>query len=163
MAKRRWALGQRAVEHLRLALGALSLSVGRRADIDRLDGEGRLPDISSADLREQLDWLFFPGFARMLSTERLRRYGCYLEALRLRLERAARDPRRDAERTRLVRVLWDRYTEQVERPGLTPEQHRVLADIRWAIEEYRVSLHAQELRTPEPVSAQRIERLFDKL
>ena len=159
LAERRGELGRTAREHLQLTLGALSLAAERRSDIDR----GRLLPATDADMREQLDWLFFPGFARMLSTARLRRYGCYLEALRLRLERARQNPGRDLERTALVRGFWERYTETVVKPGLTPEQHRVLADIRWAVEELRVSVHAQELRTPEPVSAQRIERLFSSL
>ena len=156
LAERRGELGRVAREHCQLAKGALLAAAERRAELER---GGFLPE-TAEDMAEQLDWLFFPGFARMLPTERLRRYGCYLEALRLRMERARQNPARDLERTRMVRRFWERYAETVARPGLSPEQHRILSGIRWAIEELRVSVHAQELRTPEPVSPQRLERMF---
>lgn len=154
--QRRGSYARAVREHLQLVYGAIALAGARLAEMEGL----RLLPETESDLREQLQWLFFPGFAQIVPTARLRRYGCYLEAMRLRLERARQNPRRDVERTALIRTYWERYTEWVARPSLSPEQHRALDDIRWAIEEFRVSTHAQELRTPEPISPQRLERLF---
>lgn len=156
LAERRGSLGLAAREQLQLASGAIALAAERRAALETAS----LPSETFDDLSEQLDWLVFPGFAKMVSRERLRHYGRYLEAVRLRMERAHQNPARDAERMAVVRGFWVRYTAAVAKQGLTPEEHRALADIRWAIEELRVSLFAQELRTPAPVSAQRIERMF---
>ena len=153
---RRGALGAVAREQFALADGALALAAERRATLD----EWPYPEGTDSDIREQLDWLLFPGFARLLPPERLRHYGRYLEALRLRLERARQDPARDLARMALVRAPWERYLAESARPGATPARTAALAAVRWAIEEYRVSVFAQELRTPEPVSPQRIDRLF---
>ena len=156
LRERRSALAATAREQFALADGALALADERRAALD----EWPYPEGTDSDIREQLDWLLFPGFARLLPPERLRHYGRYLEALRLRLERARQDPARDLARMALVRAPWERYLAESERPGATPARTAALAAVRWAIEEYRVSVFAQELRTPEPVSPQRIDRLF---
>ena len=156
LRERRGALAATAREQYTLADGALALADERRAALD----EWPYPEGTDSDIREQLDWLLFPGFARLLPPERLRHYGRYLEALRLRLERARQDPARDLERLALVRAPWERYLAESARPGATPARTAALAAVRWAIEEYRVSVFAQELRTPEPVSPQRIDRLF---
>ena len=156
LRERRGALAATAREQYTLADGALALAAERRAVLD----EWPYPEGTDSDIREQLDWLLFPGFARLLPPERLRHYGRYLEALRLRLERARQNPARDLERLALVRAQWERYLAESARPGATPGRTAALAAVRWAIEEYRVSLFAQELRTPEPVSPQRLDRLF---
>jgi ATP-dependent helicase HrpA len=156
LAERQGAFGMAVREQVQLASDAQALAEERRAALE----EASLPSETEGDLAEQIDWLVFPGFARVVPRERLRHYGRYFEAMRLRMERARQNPARDAERMAVVRGFWERYTEAVAKPGLAPEEHRALADIRWAIEELRVSLFAQELRTPAPVSAQRIERMF---
>ncbi len=156
LAERQGAVGLAAREQARLASDAQALAEERRAAL----AEAPLPPETLDDLAEQLDWLVFPGFARVVPRARLCHYGRYFEAMRLRMERARQNPARDAERMAVVRGFWERYTEAVAKPGLAPEEHRALGDIRWAIEELRVSLFAQELRTPAPVSAQRIERMF---
>ena len=156
LRERRGALGAAAHEQYRLADGALALAGERLADLDQWP----YPDATESDVREQLDWLFFPGFVRLVPLERLRHYGRYLEAVRLRLDRARQNPARDLERMALVRAPWERYTQAVARPAPTPARTAALAAVRWAVEEFRVSVFAQELRTPQPVSAQRIDRLF---
>lgn len=151
---RRGPLGQTARTQCQLAQSALALAAEREREL----ASGPLPAPIADDIREQLAWLVFPGFARHVAPERLAHYGRYLEALRLRILRARENPSRDLARTKVIRPFWERYRDAVA--GDSPHDASALADYRWAVEEFRVSQHAQELRTPEPVSPQRLERLW---
>jgi ATP-dependent helicase HrpA len=109
------------------------------------------------DLREQLDGLLIPGFLRDLPTARLAHYPRYLKAMRLRAERLRQDPAKDQQRLLQVLPFWREYLK-----------HRAagsdgLDELRWLIEEWRVSLFAQELKTAEPVSAKRLNRALETL
>ena len=109
------------------------------------------------DLREQLDALLTSGFLRELPTARLAHYPRYLKAMRLRGERLRQDPAKDQQRMLQVMPYWRAYL-----------QHRAagtaaLDELRWLIEEWRVSLFAQELRTAEPVSAKRLAKVLAAL
>jgi ATP-dependent helicase HrpA len=75
----------------------------------------------------------------------------YLKALAIRSERASLQPARDQERVRLI-APW------VEAAPRVPEEHR--ETYRWMLEEYRVSVFAQELGTRVPVSPKRLEKLL---
>jgi ATP-dependent helicase HrpA len=109
------------------------------------------------DLREQLDALLAPGFARELPNARLAHYPRYLKAMRLRAERLRQDPAKDQQRMLQVLPYWREYLRH--RAGDRAE----LDELRWLIEEWRVSLFAQELKTAEPVSAKRLARALDAL
>ncbi|WP_233523504.1 DUF3418 domain-containing protein, partial [Dyella solisilvae] len=109
------------------------------------------------DLREQFDALLTPGFLRELPTSRLAHYPRYLKAMRLRAERLRQDPVKDQQRMLQVLPFWRDYLK-----------HRAagtegLDELRWLIEEWRVSLFAQELKTAEPVSAKRLTRALENL
>jgi ATP-dependent helicase HrpA len=111
------------------------------------------------DLREQLDALLTPSFLRELPMMRLAHYPRYLKAMRLRGERLRQDPTKDQQRMLQVMPYWRAYL-----------QHRAagtdaadLAELRWLIEEWRVSLFAQELKTAEPVSAKRLAKALAAL
>jgi ATP-dependent helicase HrpA len=111
------------------------------------------------DLREQFDALLTPGFLRELPAARLAHYPRYLKAIRLRGERLRQDPAKDQQRMLQVMPYWRAYL-----------QHRAagadatgLAELRWLIEEWRVSLFAQELKTAEPVSAKRLAKALAAL
>jgi len=111
------------------------------------------------DLREQFDALLTPGFLRELPVSRLAHYPRYLRAMRLRGERLRQDPAKDQQRMLQVLPYWRAYL-----------QHRAagidaagLAELRWLIEEWRVSLFAQELKTAEPVSAKRLAKALAAL
>jgi ATP-dependent helicase HrpA len=107
------------------------------------------------DLREQLDVLLAPGFLRELPTARLAHFPRYLKAMRLRAERLRQDASKDQQRMLQVLPYWREYLA-----------HRAAGDagldeLRWLIEEWRVSLFAQELKTPEPVSAKRLAKALE--
>jgi len=62
-----------------------------------------------------------------------------------------------------VRPLWNRYKLRAIESRESGGPGAALEEIRWMIEELRVSLFAQELRTPAPVSPQRVEKLWETL
>ena len=116
---------------------------------------------SLADFDEQLAWLVYRGFVADTPTARLEEIPRYLEAAGRRLEKLPRNPARDLEAVRLQRRSWEPVRDELlayRRAGEPPDPVR--ADCRWMLEELRVSLFAQELGTPRPVSVQRFERAW---
>ncbi|MGE4071228.1 MAG: DUF3418 domain-containing protein [Lysobacterales bacterium] len=112
-----------------------------------------------ADAREHLDALVHPGFVGEVGFERLEHYPRYLEALRLRVERLKRDPGKDQARLLEVQPFWRACQQLMKARPDDPE----VAALRWLIEEFRVSLFAQELKTAEPVSAKRVAKRVAEL
>ena len=80
--------------------------------------------------------------------------------MRLRAERLRQDPARDQARMLGVQVYWREYLKQRATRG---GNDALLDELRWLIEELRVSTFAQELRTPEPVSPKRLAKLVEAL
>ncbi|MEZ0238397.1 MAG: ATP-dependent RNA helicase HrpA, partial [Methylophilaceae bacterium] len=95
--------------------------------------------------------------------ERLQHIPRYLKALRLRLDKYPASIERDMRSAQAVQQLWSRWEEKIaaerKQGGLSP----ALEDFRWLIEELRVSLFAQELKTPFPVSVKRLEKIWTEL
>ncbi len=112
------------------------------------------------DLREQRDELLAPGFLRTTDPQRLAHYPRYLRAMRLRAERLRQDPSRDQARMLGVQRYWREYLKQ--RAGARADR-AALEELRWLVEELRVSVFAQELRTAEPVSPKRLARALEAL
>ena len=112
------------------------------------------------DLREQLDALVHPGFVREMEKAHLAHFPRYLKAMRLRAERLRQDATRDQARMLTVRIYWSEYLKlKAQRGG----EDAALAELRWLIEELRVSLFAQELKTAEPVSPKKLQKLIEGL
>ncbi|MFC5441494.1 ATP-dependent RNA helicase HrpA [Rhodanobacter ginsenosidimutans] len=111
------------------------------------------------DLHEQFDALLTPGCLRELSLERLAHYPRYLKGMRLRAERLRQDPAKDQQRMLQVMPYWRAYLQH-RAAGVDAQ---ALAELRWLIEEWRVSLFAQELKTAEPVSAKRLAKALGVL
>ncbi|WP_328655799.1 ATP-dependent RNA helicase HrpA [Nocardia salmonicida] len=110
------------------------------------------------DVRQQLDDLLFPGFVAEWGRVRLRELPRYLLAAAQRLESlpgsAVRDRQGMVEVDRML-VAYDKLVSALA-PGR--KNAREVTEIWWMIEELRVSLFAQKLGTPYPVSAKRIEK-----
>jgi ATP-dependent helicase HrpA len=117
----------------------------------------------TAELRAQRDGLVYPGFFAATPWGQLAHLPRYLEALARRLAKYPGNPERDARHAAQVAALWNRYRERVERDRAAGRATPGLADFRWLLEELRVSLFAQELRTPVPVSLKRAERAWQAL
>ncbi len=85
----------------------------------------------------------------------------YLKAIVMRLDKLRADPQRDADRLAELRPLEQRFWRVLaERRGTADPR---LGEFRWLLEELRVSLFAQELRTPQPVSVKRLEKVWGQL
>jgi ATP-dependent helicase HrpA len=112
-----------------------------------------------ADVREQLKHLLPPGFIATTPPEWFQHLPRFVKAIRVRLQKLVNaGAARDAQAIAQVRQFWDQYTRKAAdnaRRGLVdPELER----FRWMIEELRVSLFAQALKTSIPISPQRLER-----
>lgn len=110
------------------------------------------------DVEEQLDALFPPDFLLAAPLSQLMHYPRYLKAIHYRLDRYRDDPKRDAERQAALTALRVPYLRAVAARRGVPDPQ--LTDFRWLLEELRVSLYAQQLRTPMPVSVKRLERIW---
>ena len=114
-------------------------------------------------MRQRLQTLLAAGFATRTPWAQWPRLPIYLKAMTLRLEKYSSNPARDAAREADIQELENMWTEKVNallKQGLTVSDD--LAAFRWQIEELRVSLFAQELKTPYPVSVKRLLREWEK-
>ena len=127
------------------------------------DAERRLAATTSTalttsvqDAREQFAGLVYPGFVAASGWSRLPDLGRYLRALSHRLDRLPDRPGRDQELMATVHRVQQAYREVLA--GLSPERRDEdgVGEIRWMLEELRVSLFAQTLRAAYPVSEKRV-------
>lgn len=114
-----------------------------------------------ADVRAQLDRLLPPGFVTATGRAHLADLTRYLLAIRRRLDGLARGAQADRERMDRVHAMQDAYDELLRELPRTARTAPDVLDIARQIEELRVSLWAQQLGTPRPVSEQRIYRAMD--
>ncbi len=109
------------------------------------------------EIKNHLKSLIYVGFVKEVPLDRLKHLPRYLKSVRMRLERLAHDPHKDAKKAKQFQPLWDNYWQYREQhPEITLE----LVEFRWVLEELRVSLFAQELKTAMPVSIQKVEKLW---
>lgn len=111
-----------------------------------------------ADIRAQLDRLLPKGFVTIAGVTRLADLTRYLLAIGRRLERLPHAPGADRERMERVHAVEDAYDDLLRTLSPARASGVDVADIGWQIEELRVSLWAQQLGTPRPVSEQRIHK-----
>ena len=114
-------------------------------------------------LRQRLQTLLAPGFASHTPWAQWPRLPIYLKAMTLRLEKYSSNPARDAAREADIQELeqmWQEKTDSLVKQGLPVSDD--LAAFQWMIEELRVSLFAQELKTPYPVSVKRLLKEWGK-
>ena len=108
-------------------------------------------------LRQRLQTLLAAGFATRTPWAQWPRLPIYLKAMTLRLEKYSSNPARDAAREADIQELEQMWQEKTD--GLVKQKQPIsddLAAFKWMIEELRVSLFAQELKTPYPVSVKRL-------
>jgi len=123
----------------------------------------RLFPQAAADVRAQLARLVFKGFLSATPWDRLHDLPRYLKAARLRLDKFAEDPEHDLRHAAGIAELWRRYEERAARLRRGGTTDARLEEFRWRIEELRVSLYAQELKTPYPVSFKRLDKQWSRL
>ncbi|HEU4589586.1 MAG TPA: ATP-dependent RNA helicase HrpA [Steroidobacteraceae bacterium] len=153
IASQRGGIGLPAQEISRSAQGALE-RLGRIQSALQ-SAAARANPAAAADIRAQLAWLVPSGYLLTTPWERLKEFPRYLQALEQRLEKLPLNPKRDAQLMAEIAPLESRYRERVkaERGARAPGED----EFRWLLEELRVSLFAQQLKTRVPVSARRLE------
>jgi ATP-dependent helicase HrpA len=113
------------------------------------------------DVQAQLARLVPKRFVTATPWDHLAHLPRYLKAITLRLDKWRSDPARDAVRLAELRPIEQRFLRALaERKGVVDAR---LDEFRWLLEELRVSLFAQELRTPQPVSVKRLEKAWAQL
>jgi ATP-dependent helicase HrpA len=125
-----------------------------RLRLDALRSPALAPAV--ADVRAQLDGLIAPGFLTAAGAARLPAIARYVKAIGRRLDKLAENAGRDAQQMAVVHRVQDAYHQALA--ALPPEVRaaHTVREIRWQIEELRVSLFAQTMGTPTPVSERRI-------
>ncbi|QRN40750.1 MAG: ATP-dependent RNA helicase HrpA [Neisseriaceae bacterium] len=115
-------------------------------------------------IEEQLSRIIYPGFIINTPWNIWPRLPVYLKAIQLRLDKYSNNPARDKDNQLQIEQLEERFYELFTKTK--QEKHfisRELVQYRWKIEELRVSLFAQELKIPYPVSLKRLEKEWQKL
>ncbi len=110
------------------------------------------------DIESQLAMLFAPRFLRAVPASQLLHYPRYVKAIAFRLDKAkAGGMERDLDSHKQLRPLWQNVLQ------LPDPAEPASARFRWLVEELRVSLYAQELRTPYPVSVKRATKAWEDM
>ena len=123
--------------------------------------DGKPPKEVTEDVAAQLQRLVGKRFLMSTSWAALAHLPRYLKAVVMRLDKLRVDPARDAERLAGLRPLEQRWLRRTqERRGVADAR---LDEFGWLLEELRVSLFAQELRTPQPVSLKRLEKAWAQI
>lgn len=117
-----------------------------------------------SDIQEQLKQLFYIGLVYKTPDEWLRQYSRYLKAIQLRLEKAALNPQKDKLTMLEIQPYSQRLNEYIEKEGeFVMSQNVALIEYRWWIEELRVSLFAQTLKTQIPISPKRLDKQWESV
>jgi ATP-dependent helicase HrpA len=123
--------------------------------------DARAPKEVNDDAQAQLARLMPKRFISATPWAQLAHLPRYLKAVVMRLDKQRSDPARDVQRLAELRPIEQRYWRHLaERKGV---QDTRLEEFRWLLEELRVSLFAQELRTPQPVSAKRLDKVWAQI
>jgi ATP-dependent helicase HrpA len=113
------------------------------------------------EVKGQRERLVYPGFLERTPWERLEHVPRYLKGYALRLQKYRTSAERDQKHAQTVNTLWLNYENRLKADRDAGRNDPKLEEFRWLIEELRVSLFAQELRTPLPVSAKRLQKYWD--
>jgi ATP-dependent helicase HrpA len=125
----------------------------------RLQG---LPQAVAADMQSQLQELVHKRFIAETEYTQLSHFPRYLKAMNIRLEKLRGNPSRDAQ----LMAEWQSAATQFQRTVKNQPLKNIdprMIEFRWMLEELRVSLFAQELRTPMPVSSKRLQKVWESM
>jgi ATP-dependent helicase HrpA len=146
-----------------IARSAAQIHAERAALEKRLAAAERAFPQAVSDIRAQLARLLAPGWLARTPWERLQHLPRYLKAAALRLEKLRADPQRDQRLAAELGALEQPYRREVAAQSRNGEPSAELVQFGWLLEELRVSLFAQELRTPVPVSVKRLAKIWQSV
>jgi ATP-dependent helicase HrpA len=115
------------------------------------------------DVRSQLKELLPNGFFARVPLPRLRHYPRYLRAILVRIEKLPSNPAKDLQWQQEIGRFWQAYKERLEGDRIRGIHDANVEEFRWMLEELRVSLWAQQLKTPSPVSFKRLEKYWGEI
>jgi len=121
-----------------------------------------LPQAVAADMQAQLKELVHKRFVADTEYSQLAHFPRYLKAMNVRLEKLRTNTARDAQ----LMAEWQSAASQFQRTIKNQPMKNLdprMTDFRWMLEELRVSLFAQELRTPMPVSSKRLQKVWESM
>lgn len=124
----------------------------------RLSGNIPLAAINAVnDIKEQLRFLVYQGFVHDTPDEALERLPVYCQAAGIRLDKLLVDPAKDRQRMAEVNPHWQKFISKVGKI-----ETEAFYQYRWMLEEFRISIFAQELKTAYPISAKRLEKQWQQ-
>jgi ATP-dependent helicase HrpA len=143
-----------AQEIARLALNILTEYQAVQKNLPQLKSNAQ----ANQDVRAQLEWLMHKRFIADTPYDRLQHLPRYLKAINLRIEKLRSNPARDAQCMVQMQPLLQAWQKlrQVQHGSDDPR----VDEFAWLLQELRVSLFAQELKTPVIVSAKRLEKML---
>ncbi|MBT2971409.1 MAG: ATP-dependent RNA helicase HrpA [Candidatus Thiodiazotropha sp. (ex Ctena orbiculata)] len=154
LQSRRGSLMEQANSSCKQLLEILELSHTTRKAISSITQVNWMSSVM--DMQRQLDRLVYRGFMQLVPDERLNDYPRYLQGILKRVEKLSHAARRDQQRMAEMAELqqkWEQWEEQCRVNGRVDER---IDEVRWGLEELRISLFAQELGTAYPVSVKRL-------
>ncbi len=116
---------------------------------------------AASDMQNQLQMLVSKRFISENDFSQLAHFPRYLKAITVRMDKLRADPERDKKLMAEWNSVAQAWQRAPRRSG--PNTDPKLLEFRWLLEELRVSLYAQELRTPMPVSAKRLQKVWESL
>jgi ATP-dependent helicase HrpA len=160
-------------QRARTRLPAVSEAIARQAQATAteyqslINSQAKMPATVNRlkkDVEQQVQLLVYKNCFTQTPWQHLQHIPRYLKALNLRVQKQPANPERDGKNAASVGLLWQKWqdkTQQLQQAGslILP----ALQDYRWLIEELRVSLFAQELKTPFPVSIKRLEKTWQEI
>ena len=150
-------VGLLAQEIARLAAGILSEHAALQKKVQQLS---KPFPAACRDVEEAAARLLSAGFIERTPYDRLQHFPRYLKAMALRLEKLRADPQRDARLAAEIAPLTAQWQREHLRQSKSGESDPRLEQFRWLLEELRVQLFAQELKTPVPVSVKRLTKMW---
>jgi len=130
-----------------------------RSELESLDPE----QPARLDMEEQLDFLVYSNFLIKTDFYWLGNYPRYLDAIARRIEKLSHDPSRDEKQFADIRPYWDTCKKLMLNSRQSGNRSEEFMKFRWMVEEYRVSLFAQEQKTVIPVSGKRLRTQLDNI
>jgi len=138
----------------KIALEIMELYGAIKTQLNRLNANDPL----AKDINEQLDLMIYAGFIRNTPYQPLKAIPRYLKAVQYRLDKRDNTLQKVQEANRYSTRFWQDVEKKAKKDKVIPEQD----PFRWMLEEFRVSLFAQQLKTAYPVSVKRMDKAWDE-
>ncbi|MCK5829552.1 MAG: ATP-dependent RNA helicase HrpA [Methylococcales bacterium] len=117
----------------------------------------RIPKEMANDINEQLNFLVYAGFIRHLPHSQLKALPRYLKAIEYRLDKQKNEKQQMQELNRYWKRYWGEVEKKSQKEIVEPENDK----FRWDLEEFRISLFAQQIKTAYPISSKRLDKAWE--